>query len=95
MIRAVWEGTLLAESEETQLVEGAHYFPLESVHQQYFKASGSESHCPWKGFATYFNIEVDGKRLPNAAWMYREPSSVARHIKRHVAFWNELIEETA
>ena len=93
MAKATWKGTLLAESEETQRVDGALYFPVRSANQEYFEESGADSVCSWKGFATYFNIRVDKDVLRNAAWIYREPLSVARHIKGYVAFWDELVAD--
>ncbi len=88
MAKAIWRGTVLAESEKTVIVEGNHYFPAESVNMEYFKHSERQSVCPWKGTASYYDIEVDGQENENAAWYYPEPSKAAEHIAGHVAFWH-------
>lgn len=87
MAKATWEGAVLAESNETRVIEGNHYFPADSINKQYFKPSDSTSHCPWKGDASYYNIEVDGKLNEDAAWVYANPKEAAKEIKDHVAFW--------
>ncbi len=87
MARATWNGTLLAESDATVVVEGNHYFPADSLKQEHFKASNHSSHCPWKGDASYYNLQVADQVNENAAWTYREPKSGASEIKDHVAFW--------
>lgn len=87
MPKAVWEGTTLAESNDTVVVEGNHYFPPDSIAKQYFKPSQHTSACPWKGTASYYDIEVEGKRNENAAWVYRDPYPAAAEIKDRVAFW--------
>jgi len=87
MAKATWEGTLLAESSQTVEVEGNQYFPPDSIHNEYFKPSGQHSVCPWKGTASYYDIEVQGKRNPGAAWYYPEPKPAANQIKGYVAFW--------
>lgn len=88
MMRAIWNGTVLAEAPRTLQVEGNHYFPPESLRRQYFVDSPTKSVCPWKGVARYYTVVVDGQENPNAAWYYAKPSPLARRIKDHVAFWN-------
>jgi uncharacterized protein (DUF427 family) len=86
-MKAIWNGKVLAESSETVVVEGNHYFPPESLHQQFFKPSGTTTVCPWKGTASYYSVDVDGKVNKDAAWFYPEPKSAASNIAGHVAFW--------
>jgi uncharacterized protein (DUF427 family) len=88
MPRAVWNGTVLAESDHTVEVEGNDYFPPESLTREYFTDSPTTSTCPWKGRADYYDIVVDGERNPAAAWYYPEPKKAAQEIRDHVAFWN-------
>jgi uncharacterized protein (DUF427 family) len=88
MVRAVWNGAVLAESDHTVKVEGNHYFPPGSLNREYFTASQATSTCPWKGLARYYSITVDGKTNQDAAWYYAEPSPAARKIAGHVAFWH-------
>ena len=87
MRKAIWNGAVIAESDQTVVVEGNHYFPPQSVHQEYLKPSTRVTSCPWKGLATYYHIEVNGERNPDAAWCYPHPSNAANQIKDHVAFW--------
>ncbi|MCX4581528.1 DUF427 domain-containing protein [Streptomyces sp. NBC_01481] len=87
MLRAVWNGTAIAEAPRTVVVDGNHYFPPEALNRQYFTESRSRSLCFWKGLARYYTITVDGRSNPNAAWYYPHPSPLARRIKNHVAFW--------
>ncbi len=87
MPKAVWNGTVLAESEETVVVEGNHYFPIDSLSAGFFKSSDAHTTCHWKGVASYYDIEVDGETNRNAAWFYPEPSPAAAAIKDYVAFW--------
>lgn len=87
MIRAVWNGAVLAETEETVLLEGNHYFPADSLRREYFADSPTTSVCPWKGTAHYYSVTVDGQLNADAAWYYPEPSTKAGQIKDHVAFW--------
>ncbi len=87
MARATWNGTVLAQSDDTVVVEGNHYFPADSLKQEHFTASAHRSHCPWKGDASYYNLEVAGQVNENAAWFYPEPKSAASEIKDRVAFW--------
>ena len=86
-MKAIWNGQVLAESDNTKVVEGNHYFPEDSVKKDYFEKTDKTTHCPWKGEASYYTIEVDGDKNENAAWYYPEPFEKATHIKDHVAFW--------
>jgi uncharacterized protein (DUF427 family) len=87
MAKAIWENTVVAESNQTIEVEGNQYFPPEGLKSEYFKPSDQHTTCPWKGLASYYNVEVNGKRNPNAAWYYPEPKPAAKQIKGYVAFW--------
>jgi uncharacterized protein (DUF427 family) len=87
MAKATWNGAVIAESEDTVLVEGNHYFPISSVKREYLEDSSHRSVCVWKGEASYYSLMVDGQRNPDAAWFYTEPKSDAAQIKDHVAFW--------
>jgi uncharacterized protein (DUF427 family) len=93
MARAVWNGAVIAESEDTVVVEGNHYFPPSSLDVAYLRESSHTSICPWKGVAGYFDIVVDGQENPAAAWIYRDPSAAAAEIKDHVAFWKGVSVE--
>ena len=86
-MKAIWNGAVIAESNDTVVVEGNHYFPRESIDERFFAESDNHSVCSWKGTADYFHVEVDGKRNPNAAWFYPDPSAAASEIAGHVAFW--------
>lgn len=87
MARATWRGEVIAESDGTVVVEGNHYFPLESVRQGVLVSSEKTSVCPWKGTASYYSVEVAGQRNADAAWYYPDPKPAAAEIKDHVAFW--------
>ena len=93
MPRALWNKTVIAESETTEVVEGDHYFPPESVKREYLLPSETTSVCPWKGKATYFHLEVDGEIQSDAAFCYAQPSAAAEHIKGYIAFWKEVVVE--
>jgi len=86
-VRAVWNDTVLAESDETVVVENNHYFPPTSVRWDHFAASDTTSVCPWKGTASYYDVVVGETRNPGAAWYYPDPKDAATEIKDHVAFW--------
>lgn len=85
--RAVVDETVVAVTPETQRVDGYEYFPADSVNWDLLEASDRTSVCPWKGVASYYDVVVDGQRLPAAAWSYKTPSPGAEHISGHVAFW--------
>ncbi|HEX9675663.1 MAG TPA: DUF427 domain-containing protein [Anaerolineales bacterium] len=87
MARAIWNGVVLAESEQGVVVEGNYYFPRESVRWDFFQPSQSHTTCHWKGIASYYNVVVDGQTNKDAAWYYPEPSQAAKSITDHVAFW--------
>lgn len=87
MAVATWNGTVVAESDKTIVVEGNHYFPPESVNMEYLIKSATTSRCPWKGLAKYYSIVVDGKMNEDAAWYYSDPSDAAAAIRGYVAFW--------
>lgn len=86
-MKAEWNNQLIAESDATVVVENNHYFPLEAVKKEFLKPSATHSTCPWKGLASYYSLEVDGKQNPDAAWFYPEPKDAAKQIKNYVAFW--------
>jgi len=86
-MKATWNGAVLAESNETVVVEGNHYFPPEAMDKQYFKASDTHTICPWKGEASYYNVVVNGETNKDAAWYYPETKPEANNIKGYVAFW--------
>ena len=86
-MKAIWNNKIIAESDQTVVIENNHYFPQESIKKVYFKTSETHSTCPWKGKASYFTIAVDGKENKDAAWYYPEPSAKAESIKNHIAFW--------
>lgn len=83
----MWNGTVLAESDDTVVVEGNHYFPPDSLNRDFFADSSRTSTCPWKGLASYYDVVVDGETNAGAAWYYAEPKSAAEEIKGRVAFW--------
>ena len=87
MAKATWNGAVLAESDETVVVEGNHYFPPESINRAYFEDSPAQTICPWKGTASYYDVVVDGAKNNGAAWYYPSPKEAAANIKDHVAFW--------
>ncbi|MCS6835955.1 MAG: DUF427 domain-containing protein [Anaerolineae bacterium] len=87
MARAIWNGVVIAESNETVVVEGNHYFAPQDVKMEYFKPSSTQSVCPWKGTASYYTLEVDGQTNADAAWYYPDPKPAAAKIKGRIAFW--------
>jgi uncharacterized protein (DUF427 family) len=86
-MKAIWNGTVLAESNDTEVVEGNHYFPASSIKREYFKPSATHSFCPWKGTASYYTIDAGGAENADAAWYYPDPKDAAKQIKDRVAFW--------
>ncbi len=86
-MKAIWQDAVLAESDDTVVVEGNHYFPADSINRAYFQQSDTHTTCPWKGEASYYDVVVDGKVNSDAAWYYPEPKQAAANIKDHVAFW--------
>jgi uncharacterized protein (DUF427 family) len=87
MPKATWKGATLADSDRTVIVEGNHYFPPDSMHSDFFRPSETHSVCPWKGTASYYDVEVNGEKNPDAAWYYPDPKPAAAQIRDHVAFW--------
>jgi uncharacterized protein (DUF427 family) len=87
MARAVWNGAVLAESDQTVYLEGNLYFPPETVNREYFQESEQHTVCFWKGVASYYDVEVDGEVNRGAAWYYPDPSEAAQQIKDYIAFW--------
>lgn len=93
-MKALLDDTVLAESDDTVVVEGNHYFPPESLNEEYLEESDHRTTCPWKGEAQYYDIVVNGNREENAAWYYPDPSDAASEIEDHVAFYTTEIEVT-
>jgi uncharacterized protein (DUF427 family) len=87
MARAIWNGAVLAESDETIVIEGNHYFPPETINREHFEPSEKTTVCSWKGTANYYDVVVNGERNPAAAWYYAEPFEAAREIAGYIAFW--------
>ena len=93
-MKAIWNNQIIADSNETIIIEGNHYFPHDSIKQEFFKSSETHTICPWKGTASYYNLVVDGKENADAAWYYPEVSELAKGIKNYVAFWRGVqVEE--
>jgi uncharacterized protein (DUF427 family) len=86
-MKAIWNGAVLAESDDGIVVEGNYYFPPESVYREHLRESTSHTTCFWKGLASYYDIAVNGKVNRDAAWYYPEPYTAAQQIKNYVAFW--------
>jgi uncharacterized protein (DUF427 family) len=86
-MKAIWNGQVIAESNDTVVVENNHYFPAESVNRAFLRDSATHSTCPWKGEASYYSLEVDGKTNTDAAWYYPTPKDAAKQITGRVAFW--------
>ena len=94
MARATWNGTVIAESDRYEVVEGNVYFPPETVRSEFLKPSDTHTVCWWKGTASYYTLVVDGAENPDAAWYYPEASDRARSIEGYVAFWNGVTVES-
>jgi uncharacterized protein (DUF427 family) len=88
MATARWNGEVIAQSDDTKVVEGNQYFPLSSVRAEFLTPSDKHTTCPWKGKASYYSLRVNGAENPDAAWYYPTPKDAAAEIKDHVAFWN-------
>lgn len=93
MARATWNGAVLAESDETIIVENNHYFPPDTIRREFFEPSEQTTICSWKGTANYYDVVVDGERNPAAAWYYATPFEAAEHIKGYIAFWGGVAVE--
>ncbi|GCE45469.1 nucleotidyltransferase-like protein [Thermosporothrix hazakensis] len=92
-MKAYWNGALLAESDQCEVVEGNYYFPPDTVNFAYLKPSDTHTHCPWKGEASYYTVEVAGKQNPDAAWYYPSPKPAASQIAGYIAFWHGVTVE--
>jgi uncharacterized protein (DUF427 family) len=90
MVKAVWNDTVIAETEETEIVEGNHYFPPESLSKEYFLESGTQTVCHWKGVARYYTVKVGDRENVDAAWYYPSPKAGASKISGKVAFWKGI-----
>ena len=87
-MRAIYNNQVIAESDHTVVVEGNHYFPADSVKKEFLTESNTHTTCPWKGVASYYNVDVNGEKADDAAWYYPEPRTLAEGIKGYIAFWN-------
>ena len=92
-MKAIWNDTVIAESDRTVIVEGTHYFPADSLRREHFKESATTSVCPWKGTASYYSLEVEGAANADCAWYYPDPEEKAENIRDHVAFWKGVSVE--
>jgi uncharacterized protein (DUF427 family) len=92
-MKAIWHGKTIAESDDTAIVEGNHYFPADSINREYFRESDRHTHCAWKGEASYYDIAVDGAVNEGAAWYYPAPKEAAANIKDRIAFWKGVVVE--
>ena len=86
-MKAIWNGKVIAESDNTVVIEGNHYFPIGSVKAEYLDDSSKTTFCPWKGTANYYSLHVDGETNADAAWYYAEPKPAAAEIRDRIAFW--------
>ncbi len=93
MPRALWNGKVIAESDKFEIVEGNVYFPPDTIKREFFKPSDTHTVCPWKGTASYYTLEVDGKQNKDAAWYYPETKPAANNVKGYVAFWRGVTVE--
>jgi uncharacterized protein (DUF427 family) len=87
IMKAIWNGAILAESDETIVIEGNHYFPADAINKEFFRASETHTACPWKGTASYYDVAVGDSINKDAAWFYPTPKTEAAEIENHVAFW--------
>jgi uncharacterized protein (DUF427 family) len=94
MPKAIWNGAVLAESDQTEVVEGNHYFPPASIRKEFFQDSGTHTTCPWKGVASYYTVVVDGQENKDAAWYYPTPKDAAKNITGYIAFWRGVKVES-
>lgn len=93
-MKATWNGATIAESNDTVVIEGNHYFPREAISSEYFQDSSTHTTCPWKGEASYFDLVVNGEVNKDAAWYYPDPKPAAAEIKDRVAFWRGVKVES-
>ena len=95
MVKAIWNGAVLAESDRTIVVEGNHYFPPEAINWQFYQASDTHTVCGWKGVASYYDLQVNDQVNRNAAWYYPSPKEAAKKIDSYIAFWRGVqVQET-
>lgn len=90
-MKAIWNETIIAESDDTIVVEGNHYFPIDDVNKDYLEESDTTSICPWKGTASYYSLRVESETNKDAAWYYKSPKEAAKQIKNRVAFWKGVV----
>ena len=90
-MKAIWNNVVVAESDDTVVVEGNHYFPLSTVRSDLLRPSATHTWCPWKGEASYYSVDVDGVVSTDGAWFYDDPTTEAEHIRDRVAFWRGVI----
>ncbi|WP_420385513.1 DUF427 domain-containing protein [Roseivirga sp.] len=93
-MKAIWNDQILAESDDTIVIEGNHYFPPDSIKKDFFKPSNTHTHCPWKGEASYYSLEVNGEVNQDAAWYYPVTKEAAKPITGYVAFWRGVKVES-
>lgn len=93
MPKALWKGTVIAESDKYEVVEGNVYFPPDALRREHFKESDTHTVCGWKGTASYYTVSVDGEENRDAAWYYPDPKPAAANIKDHIAFWRGVTVE--
>ncbi len=86
-MKAIWNGATLAESDETVVIEGNHYFPPDAINKEFFRQSETHTVCPWKGTASYYDVVAGGETNKDAAWFYPSPKTEAKEIENYVAFW--------
>lgn len=86
-MKAIWNNIIIAESDDTVVVEGNHYFPADAIKREFFTESDKNTNCPWKGTASYYDVVVNGETNKDAAWYYADPKDAAKEIKGRVAFW--------
>ena len=89
-MKAIWNNEVIAESNDTVVVEGNHYFSPDTIHGKYYKKSETQTTCPWKGQASYYTIEVNGEVNEDAAWYYPRTSELAKNIEGYIAFWKGI-----
>lgn len=94
MAKAIWNGAVLAESNDTIVIEGNHYFPPSAINKEYFQESSTHTTCPWKGVASYYSIAVDGQVNKDAAWYYPSAKEKAKQIEGYIAFWRGVKVES-
>jgi uncharacterized protein (DUF427 family) len=92
-MKAIWRGATLAESDDTIVIEGNHYFPMDAIRREHFRESDKTTVCPWKGLASYYDVVVEDEVNKDAAWYYPEPKPAAQEISNHVAFWRGVLVE--